>query len=362
MAHRRAKTLWLSANFFITLPWEYEMTENRLSRYNAGIYLLLSLAALFTFPAQEGSSARERDTKIVQSGSGGECDMSGDIDQEPAAQTTDPVYLNHFFLVLDAETYKEIKESKFLQEEFATFEHRTTVRTDITYTGIYFYGTHTYFEFFEPGGYGRAEGAGGIASGVEAPGAGDRVKRQLEIYTKAPAWNNPVTRRVGEKDLPWFHMIRVAHKDSTARLSTWLMEYHEEFLNNWYPELSPKSRGITREEVLERYVAKLGDREKRKGKYLDDVVEITLALAENEKELFIKEREAFGYKITGDEKRTVCEGPGIRYAIIAAANSPGAIASIKMSLRRDKKGQRVYRFGSRSVLQFNDDRAATWSF
>jgi Family of unknown function (DUF5829) len=338
------------------------MNKNRLSRYNAAIYLLLSLAALVTFSAQEKNSARERHAKTIQSESGGESNMSGGVDQRPAAQMADPVYLNHFFFVLDAETYKQIKESKFLQEEFAAFEHRTTVRADITYTGIYFYGTHTYFEFFEPGGYSRAEGAGGIASGVEAPGAGDKVRRRLESYTKAPAWKNPVTRRVGDKDLPWFHMITVAYKDSPARLTTWLMEYHEEFLNNWYPELSPKSRGITREEILERYVAKLGDQEKRKGKYLDDVIEMTLALGEAEKELFIKEREAFGYKITGDEKRTVCEGPGVRYAIIAAANSPGAIASIKVSLRRDKNGQKVYRFGSRSVLQFNDDRTATWSF
>lgn len=288
--------------------------------------------------------------------------MNDDAEQRPAAHSIGPVFLNHFYIVLDAQTYKEIEESNFLREEFATFERRTTVRTDITYTGIYFYGTQTYFEFFEPGQYDRVEGACAVASGVETPGASDRVKQRLESYTKMPASKKAVTRRVNERDLPWFHMVSVSYNGSPAKLSTWVMEYHEDFLDNWYPDLSPKTRGITREEVLERYVAKLGEHEKRKSKYIEDVVEMTLALSEAESELFIKECEAFGYKITSDKNRTICEGPAIKYTIIAGANSSSAITSIKLSLKRDKKGERVYRFGGRSVLQFDDDRTATWSF
>ncbi|HEX8088096.1 MAG TPA: DUF5829 family protein [Blastocatellia bacterium] len=282
--------------------------------------------------------------------------------EQLAAPITDPVYLNHFYTVLDTQTYKEIKESEFLREEFATFEQRTTVRTDITYTGIYFYGTHTYFEFFEPGEYGRIEGACGIAFGVEAPGAGDRVRRRFESRAGKPAPDNLMTRRVDDKDLPWFHMVEFSYKDPAMKLSTWLMEYHEDFLSNWHPEFSPESRGITRKEILERYVAKLCGHERRKGKYLDDVVEMTLALGDTERELFIKGCEAFGYRVTGDKNRTTCDGPAIRYDVVEAANSPGVTSSIKMSLKRDKDGQRVYRFGGQSVLQFNGDRTATWSF
>jgi hypothetical protein len=279
-----------------------------------------------------------------------------------AEQITDPVYLNHFYTVLDAQTYKEIKESEFLREEFATFEQRTTVRTDITYTGIYFYGTHTYFELFEPGEYGRVEGAGAVAFGVEAPGAGDRVRRRFESHAGKPAPKNLMTRRVDDKDLPWFHMVAFSYKDPAAKLSTWLMEYHEDFLNNWHSELSPDSRGITREEILERYAAKLGDRERRKSKYLDDVVEMTLALGGTERELFIKGCEAFGYEVTGDKNRTTCEGPDVRYMVVGEANPPSVVLSIKMSLKREKEGEKVYRFGGRSVLQFDGDRTATWSF
>lgn len=271
------------------------------------------------------------------------------------------VYLNHFFVVLDSQTYGEIRDAKFLREEFAPFEQRTTVRTDITYTGIYFYGANTYFEFFEPGQYNRTEGMCGVASGVEVAGASDELKRRLESHTKAQGFKNLVTRRVNDSDVPWFYMTAVNYGNS-ARVSTWLMEYHEDFLARWHPDLGPQTRGITRAEILERYAAKIGESEKRNLKYFEDVVEMRLALDETERALFVKEREAFGYKVTGGENETTLEGPSIRYVIVPGSTSQSSVASFKLSLKRDKEGEKVYRFGSRSVLRFDDDRTATWSF
>jgi hypothetical protein len=271
--------------------------------------------------------------------------------------------LNHFFLTLDSQTYKEINESSFLKDEFAAFEQRTTVRADMTYTGIYFYGTRSYFEFFEAGkNSGRAEGATGVASGIEAHGGSDRLKGRFESSLKINATKGTITRRTNDKDIPWFYSVGANFGNRGSDLLTWTMEYHEDFLNNWYPELSPPTRGITREEILERYTAKLGENEKRKQKYMDDVIEMHLALDENNKAQFIKEREAFGYKITGDRVKTVCEGPGIRYTVTDRTPDAVGITAIKLSLKRDKAGQKVYRFGRRSVLRFNDDRTATWSF
>ena len=143
---------------------------------------------------------------------------------------------------------------------------------------------------------------------------------------------------------------------------TWTMEYHKDFLNTWHPDLSPATRGITRQEILERYTAKLGDNEKRKEKYIDDVIEIHLALDKKIKSQFVKEREAFGYKITAGANQTICEGPEIKYIVTGQTPQDVGITAIKLSLKKNKTGQKVYRFGRRSVLQFNDDRTATWSF
>ncbi len=60
-----------------------------------------------------------------------------------------PVFLNHFFTVLDLETYQAIEASEFMTREFAPNEYRKTVRGDLSYAGIYFYGLNTYFEFFD---------------------------------------------------------------------------------------------------------------------------------------------------------------------------------------------------------------------
>jgi hypothetical protein len=278
-------------------------------------------------------------------------------------ESMDPIYLNHFFLTLDPQTYKEVSESNFLKDEFATFEQRTTVRADTTYTGVYFYGTRTYFEFFEAGkNSGRAEGATGVASGIEARGGSDRLKERLESSLKSNVIKNTITRKTDDKDVPWFYSVGANFGDRTADFITWTMEYHEDFLNNWHPKLSPQTRGITRREILERYAAKLGENEKREQKYMDDVIEVRLALDEEDAARFVKEREAFGYKVTGDGVETTCEGPGIKYAVTRRTPNAVGITAIKLSLKRDKAGQKVYRFGRRSVLRFNDDRTATWTF
>jgi hypothetical protein len=283
---------------------------------------------------------------------------------EPSVkENMNPVYLNHFFLTLDPQTYKEIWDSPFLKDEFATFEQRTTVRADMTYTGIYFYGTRTYFEFFEAGkASGRMEGASGIASGIEAPGGSDQLKERLESFLNIKAMKTTITRKMNDKEIPWFHSVGGNFVDRTPILTSWTMEYHKDFLNGWYPDLSPKTGGITRQEILERYTAKLGDNEKRKQKYIDDVIEMHLALDEKGRSQFVKEREAFGYKITSNASQTICEGPKIKYIVTEQSPESVGITAIKMSLRKNKSGQKAYRFGRKSVLQFNDDRTATWSF
>ncbi|MFL6276180.1 MAG: DUF5829 family protein [Blastocatellia bacterium] len=273
-------------------------------------------------------------------------------------ETMDTVYLNHFFLTLNAESYKAIESSPFLRDEFAPFEQRTTVRKDLTYTGSYFYGAHTYFEFFEAGrGLGRIVGASGIAFGVEAVGASLHLKPRLEKTLALPVAVLPITRRIGDRDVDWFTMTNAAQ--ASPLLQTWVMEYREHFLDDWYGELQPTTRGITRAEVLERYAAKIGEDDHRRQKLLEDVKEITLALPEAERRHLLKMCAAFGYRVAAGEMR--CEGPGIAFTFVEPKGEPRGIIAVKFSLRRAKAGEQRYRFG-KTVLQFNADRTAVWTF
>jgi Family of unknown function (DUF5829) len=278
-----------------------------------------------------------------------------------SGETMDTVYLNHFFLTIDAESYHAIQSSPFLHDEFAPFEQRTTVRQDITYTGSYFYGAHTYFEFFEAGrASGRALGASGIAFGVEAMGASLRLKPRLETALAMPAAVRPITRRVGDRDIEWFYMT-TADGTQPSLLQTWVMEYRDSFLHDWYGELKPATRGITRAEILERYTARLGENDKRRQKLLEDVVEITLALPDAERARLLKACEAFGYQVTAGAGQWHCLGPQVTFNVVTPNGEARGITAVKFSLRHAKPGQQTYRFG-KSVLQFNNDRTAVWTF
>jgi hypothetical protein len=279
-----------------------------------------------------------------------------------SGETMDTVYLNHFFLTVDAESYKAIQSSPFLHDEFAPFEQRTTVRQDITYTGSYFYGAHTYFEFFEAGrASGRVLGASGVAFGVEAAGASLRLKPRLEAALAVPVTIQPITRRVGDRDVDWFYMMTAEDRQPSPLLQTWVMEYRDSFLNDWYGELKPATRGITRAEILGRYTAKLGENEKRRQKLLEDVVEITLALPDAERARLLKTCEAFGYRVTTEAGQTRCLGPQVTFNMVTPKNDVRGITAVKFSLRQAKQGEKTYRLG-KSVLQFNDDRTAVWTF
>src|SRR5688500_11025864 len=82
-----------------------------------------------------------------------------------------PVSLNHFFVIVDSVIYIEIVASAFLRQEFAVRERRTTVRTDTSYTALYFLGANTYFEFFDAADRHAAQFSGsGVAFGVDESG------------------------------------------------------------------------------------------------------------------------------------------------------------------------------------------------
>ena len=278
----------------------------------------------------------------------------------------DAVPLNHFYVTVDADTYKAIESSSFLREEFAPFEQRTTVRKDMTYTGSYFYGVHTYFEFFEVGrSLGRVPGASAIAFGVEVPGASPLLRERLEAALKTPFRVDPITRRTGDRDVDWFYMTTTGDRAAPALLQSWVMEYRGGYLAEWYPELRPATRGITRAEILERYAAKIGEAERRQQKLLEDVVEVTLALPAAESSRFATECEALGYREgtdgnTGGDTVTWA-GFGSTFHLVPATEKARGIIAVRFSLRREKQGERQYRFGN-SVLRFNDDRSAVWTF
>jgi hypothetical protein len=227
------------------------------------------------------------------------------------AQTVPPVFLNHFFVVVDSASYRALQESPTMTGAFAPFEKRTTARNDQTYTGIYWYGRHTYFEAFEPDAQGPP-GSSGLALGVDGAGESAAVKA---AWAKAfgGADSGMVTRKTESADPAWFEMT---YAKAASGLRVWLMEYDRDFLSRWYPELTP-ARGITRSEVLDRYVAKLGRPTDRERALFKDVTRLRLALEAADRDVLAKHLLAVGWTSRDENGALVLTGPeGVELRVV----------------------------------------------
>ena len=265
------------------------------------------------------------------------------------------VFLNHFYVVLDSSTCRAVEENAFLQNHFAAHEKRTTTNADITYTGLYFYGIHTYFELFDVAeSPGRRLGDSGIAFGVDQPGA-IRVLEQKFATSLDPSLKS-VTRLFHGKQIPWFFMATPRSLPYESELSSWVMEYHPEFLANWNPRPSEANRGISRKDILKRYSEVLKPVNEL---YLEDVTGLTVAADELTRDNLMRFCLQLGYQIERDEgERVALHGPDLVLLLIPATANLHGIREIKMRTRPHRNEE--HRLG-RSILRFIGS-SAIWSF
>jgi hypothetical protein len=262
-----------------------------------------------------------------------------------------PVFLNHLYVVPDRATYEALERSEFLRESFAVFEQRDTVRTDTSYTGLYLYGAHTYFEFLPPGAAGLSEGSSGLAFGLEAAGASEILARALEERGVKSALF-PVTRARAGAQVPWFRMLGVEMPAAPLRL--FVMEYDPTFLANWHHGLAPAGGGITRAAVLERYAAALQRSEARSQPPLADVTEVRLALDGAQRERVLAFGAAARYEVEAGAGAWTVHAPGFRL-VLRSSEEPGGITGFTMNLRQPLERQPL-RLG-KAVLSFRGSRA-----
>lgn len=268
-----------------------------------------------------------------------------------------PVYLNHFYVVLDPATYKAIESSDFLRGQFAPSEVRSTVRTDMSYTGLYFYGTNTYFEFFDGSSAAMGGvGASGIAFGVEQPGALQALAN--EQPTRFELGPQPITRQYKDSQVPWFFMGGPKGQES-AGFQTWIMEYHPRFLAEWNPVEGKANQGISRKALLERYAAVLKATPAQP--YLQDVIGLTINLDSSTATQLVEMCQALGYLSKPEGKVTTLEGPDdFKLRVMVDATSAKGIREMILRVSREPE-QKELPLG-KSVLKFNGNGQATWTF
>jgi hypothetical protein len=276
------------------------------------------------------------------------------VGQPPQSLKSLPeVYLNHLYIVLDKQTYDDIGASEFMRNEFAAFKQETTVSDgSASWTGTYIYGEQTYLEFFNSEyETDLKQGMSGIAFGVEETDAIKLIQNQLnQVGGKVESVLRTV--EINERQVPWFYKLHIEYPNEILKLDRWMMEYHQDYLRERRSNFKAEENGITRKQYLMRTY--------KPERYLKNIFEITVALSQKEANRFVKELEAFKFKIETRGAKKVCVGSDIKLIITQQTETEG-IKEVKLTLSRKKKGQKIYKFGGRSALRFNG-KMATWTF
>ncbi len=184
----------------------------------------------------------------------------------------EPLYLNHFYFVVDSSTYEAIRKCEYLCNHFASFEERLTQTADgRSWTGLYLYGQSTYFEIFKEGDDWKA-GTTGIALAIEIPEDTLKLYQHVNKSVEHPVHHYWTRKSVEDQELDWFHSLWIDYEDPLAKVQVWTMEYSQTFINRVAPDWA--SQDISRR----RHLSPLYDN----GKELREVDTLHLSLSEIE--------------------------------------------------------------------------------
>ena len=114
-----------------------------------------------------------------------------------------------------------------------------------------------------------------------------------------------MTRKTEADEVPWFEMT---YAREVPGLRVWLMEYHRDFLARFYPALTG-ARSVERSDVLDRYVAKIGQGGKREAALLRDVTGLKVALSRESRDALATQLRAAGWTPREEGEALVAEGP-----------------------------------------------------
>ncbi|MCY3712313.1 MAG: DUF5829 family protein [Gemmatimonadetes bacterium] len=270
-----------------------------------------------------------------------------------------PVYLNHLLIFLDAETYRSIGASGFLNGHFACSEERTThdQATGMSWTGRYYYGRETYFEFMDPGRTSWAP-RDAIAFGIEQEGGSEDLAGRLERALKRDITRFKRKRRYRDQDIPWFWTVDIPRKED-ARLISWVMEYDPGFLDRWAPDLPPGmpragTDRIARSGFLTRYRSAISD--DLPGRLFRDITSVTVTLPPDEADLLEAELGVYGYvaaKMDNPVERSADDGVGTK---------PGSAVCIAAGKTDDDAGAKPSGIEKRASFRGPDlDIVVEWS-
>ncbi len=276
-----------------------------------------------------------------------------------------PVHFNHIYIVIDDDTYDEIKNSEFIQKEFGgILEDSTTTEKGETYRGGYLIGRKTYIEFFNSHGLeGAKEGTVGIGFSTQKEGDLEIIYNRFNSEFGDTAVKDLREFVSGEKKYPWFYTVSSVKEDNKLPFTCWVMEMHPIHLK--FFGATPDSNGIISREAYWDAVNKMTTAYSGKPyipeKCFDDIIDLNLVLTKNELERFEKELSACGYIKSVDSNITIFSGPGVQITVEVKDKPTYRISSLMFTLENPLEPNDIS-LGKNAKLSITSNGLGEWQF
>ena len=272
------------------------------------------------------------------------------------AQTSGPprLLLNHVYFVLDSVTYHDIEASPFLAAQFAGREVRTTVSGGLKWSGLYFYGRHTYLEILGPNGLpGSQPGDVGIELASEVPG-GIRSLMQRFGTQHFPFDTLTRTKTDSSGAYPWFLSWRASGPDLPSdRTALWVMEYSAAIAQRMSKRDSLPESDRSRDRFIATHLVP--------DQLMAELVAATFALPVEDIAKVSRTLDRAGVLVIPEGEGAVIQLEGFNLHLVPAWDRPG-VRKLEFSLNREALANPTYRFGPSSRLRFGPGRIALWEF
>ncbi|HKD04936.1 MAG TPA: DUF5829 family protein [Bryobacteraceae bacterium] len=264
------------------------------------------------------------------------------------AQTAPPVYFNHVTIYVPPAAYTALLQSDFLRNEFSGSHEQTVQRNGgaWSYTGIFLYGQHTYFEIFKAGPQMGSSGAVMVSPGQLLFNMWIDDRRQLPLFKDRVAEERGSARQIvttrDAKNQPAYDSVSPV---GVITPSPGVLSYT--VVKGYYPD------GQTREKRFEdRY---------RPERYLHDITGLTLTVNEAERDLLLRDFRAYSYHIEADGEKRVASGPEVVFTLTPSKSGEPRTLVVDLSMNRPITANRVIKFENTSELHIQAS-VAKWIF
>jgi len=295
------------------------------------------------------------------------------VDRKNFNENTNNVFLNHIYTILDENTYEEIKKSEFLKNTFCQCQEHTCAGVDendsgtnLSWTGLYLIGEHTFIELFGQKDQSKLQavqvGNIGLKFSVDREEDLEKILETFKQKFAANVFDGLYKRTADNEAVPFFYYVCEANMFPQIDLT--IMAYHHDCL---------KKTGITQEDYNKKY-EKLFNRTSAsarstsmeslfyfdKNKLFKDIEEITLLVSNDIKTKLVEQLLLLGYTCQETEGCVICHGPSIIFTLKSSENQECKLLKLYMSLNYAVSGIQTYKLGSCTITL--EHKIATWVF